>query len=101
MLQAPSPACRSSRASAVLCNDCHANIPWRRLTGGRHAWTWIWLLSTLLAIGMAAKAQDPALPESVNQEPIRMIPTSSPSDAPKVALGERLFHDPRLSGSGA
>ncbi|MET0209052.1 MAG: cytochrome-c peroxidase [Burkholderiaceae bacterium] len=42
-----------------------------------------------LAVSLQAQAQ--------NEEPIRPIPLSVPLDAKKVALGEKLFHDKRLS----
>jgi len=35
--------------------------------------------------------------KEISSEPISPIPLSIPLDATKVALGERLFHDPRLS----
>jgi cytochrome c peroxidase len=50
---------------------------------------------------MAVQAQRPALPEAADREPITPIPTPAPDNALKVDLGERLFHDPRLSGGGA
>src|SRR5690349_8626481 len=33
-------------------------------------------------------------------DPIEPLPREVPIDAPKVALGQRLFEDPRLSGDG-
>jgi len=41
--------------------------------------------------GAAVKWQD---------EPVQILPHSLPVDGNKVALGTRLFHDPRLSGDG-
>jgi cytochrome c peroxidase len=38
---------------------------------------------------------------AAREEPISPVPVPEAADAAKVALGERLFHDPRLSGGGA
>ncbi len=49
------------------------------------------------------KAQKAALPKverNVGQEPITPLPLQFTPDADKVALGGRLFHEPRLSGDG-
>lgn len=43
-------------------------------------------------------AAKPAVMEGGPQEPITPIPPPAVSDAKKAALGERLFHDARLSG---
>ncbi|WP_442504238.1 cytochrome-c peroxidase [Marinivivus vitaminiproducens] len=45
-------------------------------------------------------AQSPSSDPSGRGEPITPLPVQAPADARRVALGERLFHDTRLSGSG-
>lgn len=40
----------------------------------------------------------PDMAENRRNEPVQPIPESLPVDAQKVALGMRLYHDPRLSG---
>lgn len=40
----------------------------------------------------------PDMAENRRNEPVQPIPKSLPVDAKKVALGMRLYHDPRLSG---
>ena len=47
----------------------------------------------------SAASAEGVLPES--QEPIVPLPLHVPADPAKVALGERLFHDVRLSGGNA
>jgi cytochrome c peroxidase len=79
-------------ASTVL-----AGAPYRR---------WIPIGAALLVLTGAATAQapDPLAPRPVvpvTQEPITPIPSMSDLDPRKVALGERLFSDVRLSGDGA
>jgi cytochrome c peroxidase len=61
-----------------------------------------WLLAALmLLIGVSPMdAQSPALQPRAGQEPITPIPTTSTQDPRRVALGERLFNDRRLSGDG-
>lgn len=52
-------------------------------------------LGTLLGLCLAALAALPVRAQS--EEPIRPIPLEQKLDAKKVALGDRLFHDKRLS----
>jgi cytochrome c peroxidase len=55
----------------------------------------------LLASGASAQALDPAPSMnsgSIDREPITPLPADAPADPLKVALGERLFQEPRLSG---
>jgi cytochrome c peroxidase len=47
-----------------------------------------------------APAQPPPPTEIARSEPILPLPVEPWQDEPRVALGERLFHDTRLSGSG-
>ncbi|WP_152613610.1 cytochrome-c peroxidase [Inquilinus limosus] len=72
--------------------------PLRRLAAGG-------LLPALLlaAAGISAQVLEPAAPfppQAAEQEPITPIPPPPPADPLKVALGERLFDDPRLSRDG-
>jgi cytochrome c peroxidase len=58
----------------------------------------------LLIGGAAAQAPDPrvsAAPQAAAEEPITAIPPPPDADPKKLALGERLFADPRLSGDGS
>jgi cytochrome c peroxidase len=63
------------------------------------------LLLVLLVRGSAAPAQVPATSSAMglpaDHEPISPIPQPPQSDPRKVALGEHLFGDPRLSRSGS
>lgn len=43
----------------------------------------------------------PDMAENRRNEPVQPIPESLPVDAQKVALGMRLYHDPRLSGDNS
>lgn len=73
-------------------------------------WRWLMLALMLgrgsLMLGAAAVAQPPSdigLPQAsrlAEQEPITPIPSPPPADPLKLALGERLFGDPRLSSRG-
>jgi cytochrome c peroxidase len=68
---------------------------------GRGLWLWISLL--LLTSGAAAQAPGPQITSVkplADQEPITPIPPPPAADPQKLALGERLFGDPRLSGDG-
>jgi cytochrome c peroxidase len=56
-------------------------------------WQGKWVLE------LSAATVEGLLPES--QEPIVPLPLHVPADPAKVALGERLFHDVRLSGNNA
>jgi cytochrome c peroxidase len=64
-------------------------------------WAWIFLAAVLLIGGAPApgpQAAEPVLPAS--QEPISPIPPAPEIDPQKLALGESLFRDVRLSGNG-
>jgi cytochrome c peroxidase len=57
-----------------------------------------------LAGGAPAQAPSPGLPvqaTNADEEPITPIPQPPPADPLRLALGESLFHDPRLSYDGA
>jgi cytochrome c peroxidase len=61
------------------------------------------VLMLLLASGAVAQAPDFSTSSAeplADQEPITPIPPPPAADPKKVALGERLFGDPRLSGDG-
>ena len=61
-------------------------------------------LALLLVIAATASAapqpQTPSLPAAADQEPITPVPLPPAADPLKLALGERLFADPRLSHDG-
>jgi cytochrome c peroxidase len=61
------------------------------------------LILVVLTLGAAGKsiAQAPAPQPRADQEPITPIPPPPAQDPRKVALGDRLFHDPRLSGDNS
>lgn len=66
-----------------------------------------WLLSICLGLGLASGAAAQAPSESrascattLTEEPIAPIPPPPVADPNKLALGERLFTDPRLSAGG-
>ena len=74
---------------------------------GRYRWTCIGIVCLCMAVLIAAsafaqapsdllKTNDPV----ADQEPITPIPAPPAADPLKLALGERLFSDKRLSGSG-
>lgn len=54
------------------------------------------LLFPVIALTVPALAGD-----SLRNEPIQPVPAAMPQDPARVALGRRLFSDPRLSGNGA
>lgn len=59
----------------------------------------VWLLLVPLCLGAAtpAHAQAPASQHPAAEEPITPIPAPPTQDPRRVALGDRLFHDKRLS----
>jgi cytochrome c peroxidase len=64
---------------------------------------WICLASLLVATSVPAQAPDANVLDpkpAVDQEPITPIPPPPPADPRKLALGERLFGDSRLSSDG-
>ena len=66
-------------------------------------WAWIFLAVVLLISGAPAQAPGPPAAEPAlvaNQEPISPIPPAPEIDPQKLALGESLFRDVRLSGNG-
>jgi cytochrome c peroxidase len=54
-----------------------------------------------VTVGAAPKSQIPSSQSPAAQEPITPIPPAPDADSWKLALGERLFADPRLSGDGS
>jgi cytochrome c peroxidase len=95
MMWSWSPASRRRRQpKTVLARG--QPIPARRLA-------WICLASLLLAIGATAQPREADMADSktvADQEPITPIPPPPAADPLKLALGERLFGDPRLSRDG-
>jgi len=73
----------------------------------RRRWTRLWCLglaTLLLGDGAFAQPLDPRLPAptlTTEQEPISPIPPPPDADPLKLALGERLYDDPRLSHDGS
>jgi cytochrome c peroxidase len=67
----------------------------------RHWWRWACLALLLFTSGAPAQvpeAQTSSSKRPADQEPITPIPPPPAADPLKLALGERLFDDPRLSG---
>ena len=60
----------------------------------------IGLILALAATVVDAEAPRPAAPALTVREPIAPIPPVAPLNPERVALGERLFREPRLSGDG-
>jgi cytochrome c peroxidase len=58
------------------------------------------LLVSAATVAAAPESQTPALQAPAEQEPITPVPLPPASDPLKLALGERLFADPRLSHDG-
>lgn len=69
-----------------------------------HPLVWICLCAVLagVAVAQAPSPRSEASPTRtvVDDEPIAPIPQPPDADPLKLALGERLFNDPRLSGNG-
>jgi len=76
-----------------------AQEPRRRMVGSLTAGLLCLLLCLLLSCGAAA--QVPGAPGTAPSEPITPIPPPPAASPLKVALGERLFEDPRLSHDGS
>jgi cytochrome c peroxidase len=71
----------------------------------RHPFWLTWLCLALLSVATSAPAQIPDLsatvpPPAADPEPITPIPPAPAADPLKLALGERLFEDHRLSHDG-
>jgi cytochrome c peroxidase len=88
----------NSKASSVAAGRTASTGPrWRRGLG----WA---CLALLLASGASAQtpnSERPATQLPADQEPITPIPQPPPADPRRLALGERLFEDRRLSHDGA
>jgi cytochrome c peroxidase len=63
-------------------------------------WVCLMLLLTSVAAAQAPDPQASGVKPLADQEPITPIPPPPAADPQKLALGERLFGDPRLSGDG-
>ena len=59
------------------------------------------LLVITITTGAAPGSQPLGPQAAAEQEPITPVPPPPPADPSKLALGERLFADPRLSGDGS
>jgi cytochrome c peroxidase len=59
------------------------------------------LFAIAVTVGAAPASRIPAVQAPTAQEPITAIPLAPEADTLKLALGERLFADPRLSGDGS
>jgi cytochrome c peroxidase len=59
------------------------------------------MLLVCLAMVAAAQAQTPGAQPPADEEPITPVPAPPAVDPGKLALGERLFFDPRLSRDGS
>jgi cytochrome c peroxidase len=55
----------------------------------------------MVTIAAVSASQTPGQQGPTEQEPITPVPAPPPADPLKLALGERLFADPRLSGDGS
>jgi cytochrome c peroxidase len=97
MIRSWSPASRRRRQLEIIVAPALSTVPRARR------------LSLCLCLGLllagAADAQTPSDPGSIqarpsDQEPITPVLPPPPADPQKLALGERLFSDPRLSADG-
>jgi len=100
MMQSWSPAWfrRRHLGFAFACRPATPAVP-----RARRWFASIWLASLLLAAGAGAQAPDSYPSDTkpfVEKEPITPIPQPPAAEPQKLALGERLFGDPRLSGDG-
>ena len=69
----------------------------------RMRWSLAWAgpcLLALLLVGGSLPRSWAGPPSPTGREPITPLPEAPPADPARVALGARLFHDPRLSGDG-
>jgi cytochrome c peroxidase len=65
------------------------------------AGSWLAVLLILVAPIQTTRAQTPGLQPAADEEPITPVPLPPAADPQKLALGERLFADPRLSRDGS
>jgi cytochrome c peroxidase len=72
------------------------------LPGSRARWNWWLALLCLVSLALArsAPARAPDLPSVIDAAPITPIPPPAAADPLKLALGEHLFEDRRLSHDG-
>jgi cytochrome c peroxidase len=82
----------------TLSPDAPAGSNLRRRRAGR--WSAL-LLVLALTVAAAPVSQIPGQQGPTEQEPITPVPPPPDADPLKLALGERLFSDPRLSGDGS
>jgi len=86
---------RLAAAVAAPSAPTGSSFPLRRV--GR----WLAVLLILGALAQATRAQTPTLQPPADEEPITPVPLPPAADPQKLALGERLFADPRLSRDGS
>ena len=86
---------RLAAAVAAPSAPTGSSFPLRRV--GR----WLAVLLILVALAQATRAQTPTLQPPADEEPITPVPLPPAADPQKLALGERLFADPRLSRDGS
>ena len=82
----------------TLSLDAPAGSNLRRRRAGRCLAS---LLVLAITVAAAPVSQIPAQQGPTEQEPITPVPPPPDADPLKLALGERLFADPRLSGDGS
>jgi cytochrome c peroxidase len=82
----------------TLSPDAPAGSNLRRRRAGR--WSAL-LLVLAVTVAAAPVSQIPGQQGPTEQEPITPVPPPPDADPLKLALGERLFSDPRLSGDGS
>lgn len=97
--------CRATAAQKRRKRE--ASLPLRTRSRQRGRWVWgCWLLlcSFSLALALGGEGSGASFPSlsfaslaSRNQEPLAPIPSPEAEDQQQRQLGERLFHDPRLS----
>ena len=75
----------------------------RDIGADRHRWVGrcLAVLLVLVAPAQATRAQTASLQAAAGEEPITPVPLPPAADPLKLALGERLFADPRLSHDGS
>jgi cytochrome c peroxidase len=99
---------------AQLCGKACRRISacWRRQSqpssapagssfGCRRVGRFLAVLLVITATAAASLAQTPGLQAPTGEEPITAVPLPPAADPLKLALGERLFADPRLSHDGS
>jgi cytochrome c peroxidase len=92
---------RRIRVAAREVSDDRTSPTGSYLCRGRAGKCLALLLVILVTAAAAPEPQIRGLQASAEQEPITPVPPPPPADPLKLALGERLFADPRLSADGS